>query len=203
MKSLLASLTLVFGIGAWAANAIAQPAPSQLRTDPGPAAASKIDGDAITEANREDIAEMIRIADAIDAAVDGKDWRAARTYFTKDVNADFNSLDGSTPGTIPARQLLNGWASNLTEDKTSFHMRSNHRVTFFREDEAVMLSHGYAWNRLEAGAAPENGANAFWEMWGNYTHVFVRTPKGWKVNGMKFDLTAERGNPYVRNTPGS
>ena len=202
MKISVASLT-VAGTLLVASVVQAQEDPAEILVSQEPAAATKIDGDVITVQNRIDIAEMIRIADALDSAIDAKKWGVARKMFTNNVNADFNSLDGSAPETMPSRQLVNNWAGNFTKNKTSFHMRSNHRVTFFSDDEAVMLSHGYAWNRLASGASPENGANAFWEMWGNYTHVFQRTPQGWKVNGIKFDLTAERGNPYVRNTPGS
>ncbi len=198
MKSPLAPLAILAGFAlSFATAGLAQDA------QPAPAPEPSIGGDTITEQNQRDIAEMIRIADAIDSAVDAKDWRAARSFFEANIIADFNSLDGSAPGPMTSQQLVNGWASNLTENKTSFHMRSNHRVTFFSETEAVMLSHGYAWNRLLAGAEPENGNDAFWEVWGNYTHAFVRTSKGWKVNGIKMEMTAERGNPYVRNTPGS
>ena len=71
-----------------------------------------------------------------------------------------------------------------------------------RPDSAVMLSHGYAWNRLEAGALEENGGNPLWEVWGTYEHRFERTADGWRVNAMTFNATAQRGNDYVRDTPG-
>jgi hypothetical protein len=150
-----------------------------------------------------DRAEMIRIADALDAAVDAKDWPAARSFFAETITVDFTSLTGGDPATIPADALIAGWSGNLTADKTSFHLRGNHRITFEGTDAATMHSHGYAWNRLEAGAPPENGGEALWEVWGNYTHDFARTDEGWRITGMVFDATAERGNPFVRNTPGS
>ncbi len=149
-----------------------------------------------------DQAEMIRIADAIDAAVDAKDWPLARSYFTDEITVDFTSLVGGEPATIPADGLIAGWSGNLTAEKTSFHLRGNHRVTFTGEDSAVMLSHGYAWNRMERGALEENGGNPLWEVWGTYEHGFERTGEGWKVNAMTFTATAERGSEFVRNTPG-
>ena len=149
-----------------------------------------------------DRAEMIRIADAIDAAVDAKDWPLARSYFTDEITVDFTSLVGGEPATIPADGLIAGWSGNLTAEKTSFHLRGNHRVTFTGEDGAVMLSHGYAWNRMERGALEENGGNPLWEVWGTYEHGFERTGEGWKVNAMTFTATAERGSEFVRNTPG-
>ncbi|MEM8541804.1 MAG: nuclear transport factor 2 family protein, partial [Pseudomonadota bacterium] len=92
---------------------------------------------------------------------------------------------------------------NLTAEKASFHLRGNHRVTFDGADAASMLSHGYAWNRMERGALEENGGNPLWEVWGTYEHRFERTDDGWKVNFMAFYATAERGSEFVRNTPGN
>ena len=159
-------------------------------------------GEPVTMETLVDRAEMIRIADAIDAAVDAKDWTAARAFFTDEISVDFTSLTGGEPAVIPADALISGWAANLTEDKESFHLRGNHRITFEGADAAVMQSHGYAWNRMEAGALPENGGEALWEVWGTYEHEFARTERGWRVNAMTFIATAERGSEFVRNTPG-
>ncbi|MEO0653431.1 MAG: nuclear transport factor 2 family protein [Pseudomonadota bacterium] len=167
------------------------------------AASPAFAADPITTETLVDHAEMIRIADSIDAAVDAKDWDRARSYFTDTIDVDFTSLVGGDPATIPADALIAGWSGNLTAEKTSFHLRGNHRIRFDGPDSAVMDSHGYAWNRMEAGALPENGGEALWEVWGTYTHGFERGGDGWKVNAMTFTATAERGNPYVRNTPGS
>ncbi|MEO0918603.1 MAG: nuclear transport factor 2 family protein [Pseudomonadota bacterium] len=165
--------------------------------------AADIAGDPVTLDTLVDRAEMIRIADAIDAAVDAKDWDAARAMFTDEIRVDFTSLVGGEPASIPSDALIAGWSANLTAEKESFHLRGNHRITFEGEDAAIMQSHGYAWNRMEAGALPENGGEALWEVWGTYEHGFERTENGWRVNAMTFTATAERGSEYVRNTPGS
>lgn len=148
-------------------------------------------------------AEMIRIADALDAAVDAKDWVLARSFFTDTIDVDFTSLIGGDPATIPADALIDGWSANLTDEKASFHLRGNHRVTFEDDGRATMLSHGYAWNRMERGALTENGGDALWEVWGTYIHGFVATDVGWKIDAMTFTATAQRGNAFVRDTPGS
>ncbi|GFE64801.1 nuclear transport factor 2 family protein [Litoreibacter roseus] len=150
-----------------------------------------------------EVAEMTRIANAIDSAVDAKNWDVARSYFTDTIDVDFTSLVGGEPATIPADALIAGWSGNLSAEKTSFHLRGNHDVVFTSEDSAVMHSHGYAWNRMERGALEENGGNDLWEVWGTYEHSFVQTDAGWKVDGMTFNATAQRGNAFVRDTPGS
>ncbi|MEM8751044.1 MAG: nuclear transport factor 2 family protein [Pseudomonadota bacterium] len=172
---------------------------------PVPAVATDISfaGTPVTAETLVDQAEMIRVADALDAAVDAKNWKLARSFFTDEIRVDFTSLVGGEPATIPADALIAGWSANLTAEKTSFHLRGNHRITRHDDATATMLSHGYAWNRMERGAQPENGGEALWEVWGTYLHAFERTDDGWKIKAMTFNATAERGNAFVRNTPGS
>ncbi len=165
--------------------------------------AGNLAGDSVTPDSVAATMEIVRIADALDAAVDAKDWRLARSFFTDQIEVDFTSLTGGEPAKIPADGLIEGWSANLTAEKTSFHLRGNHRVTWTDGQSATLLSHGYAWNRLERGALPENGGNPLWEVWGTYEHRFVRTPEGWRVQFMGFYATAERGNEFVRNTPGN
>ena len=66
----------------------------------------------------------------------------------------------------------------------SFHLRSNHLVSFQGEN-ASMVSHGYAWNK--------DGSGGFWEVWGIYEHGFERTAEGWRINRFVFRMTHERG----------
>lgn len=168
-----------------------------------PATAETAAGTQITAETLVAHAEMIRIADALNAAVDAKDWTLARSFFTDEITVDFTSLVGGEPATIPADGLIAGWSGNLTVEKTSFHLRGNHRITFESESAAMMVSHGYAWNRMERGALPENGGNPMWEVWGTYEHSFTLTEEGWCIDAMSFFATAERGNAFVRNTPGN
>ncbi|MEM9522884.1 MAG: nuclear transport factor 2 family protein [Pseudomonadota bacterium] len=169
----------------------------------GSAGTGTISGDVVTIEALTDVTEMTRIADVIDAAVDAKNWPLARSYFTDEITVDFTSLVGGEPVTIPADGLIAGWARNLTAEKESFHLRGNHRIAFDGPDAATMLSHGYAWNRMERGALDENGGDPLWEVWGIYEHRFTRTDEGWKVNFMSFHATAERGSAFVRDTPGN
>lgn len=180
------------------ALAVALPLTSNAQT-----AEPALQGSPVTAETLVDQAEMTRIADSLDAAVDAKDWVLARSLFTDEIDVDFTSLVGGEPTTIPADGLIAGWSANLTAEKTSFHLRGNHRITFTGADSAVMHSHGYAWNRMERGALAENGGNPLWEVWGTYVHGFERVDGTWKINAMTFTATAERGSAFVRNTPGS
>ncbi|RWB56133.1 nuclear transport factor 2 family protein [Mesorhizobium sp.] len=138
---------------------------------------------------------VIRIADAIDRAVDAQDWKLARSYFADYVAADFSSLSGQPAATIASDDLIGAWAANLKGSKTSLHLRTNHQVAI-EGDKATVLSNGYAWNRMEGNGDP------LWEVWGTYEHRLTRSAAGWKVDGFTFRMTHERGNPWVKATPG-
>src|SRR5262245_40924526 len=79
-------------------------------------------------ARRADEAAIIRIANEIDMAVDGKDWAKARSFFADDVRVDFTSLIGGQPAVAKADDLISGWRANLGPKKTSLHLRGNHVV---------------------------------------------------------------------------
>lgn len=138
--------------------------------------------------------QVIRITNAIDVAVDRKDWVKARSFFADKLRADFTSLTGGEPAVIKADDLIAGWKANLGPAKKSLHLRGNHLVTI-DGDSATVYSHGYAWNKMEGNGDP------LWEVWGNYTHEMRRTAEGWKVTAFTFVMTHERGNMWVKTTP--
>lgn len=137
---------------------------------------------------------VTRIPTEIEVAVDRKDWQRARFFFSKEVRVDFSTLSGAPPATILADDLINAWSTNLGPKKYSHHQRGNTLVSL-NGDTATVYSQGYAWNKMEGNGEP------LWEVWGNYTHELRKTKLGWKVTAMTFEMTHERGNMWVKNTP--
>ncbi|MEM9027376.1 MAG: nuclear transport factor 2 family protein [Pseudomonadota bacterium] len=135
-----------------------------------------------------------RVPTEIEIAVDRKDWVRARSFFADTIRVDFSSLSGQPPATIKADDLIKAWSTNLGPKKQSHHQRGHGLVTI-NGDTAVIYSQGYAWNRMEGKGDP------LWEVWGNYTHKLQRTPDGWKVTDFTFEVTHQRGNTWVRDTP--
>ena len=135
-----------------------------------------------------------RVPTEIEVAVDAKDWMRARSFFAAEIRVDFSSLGGGPPATVAADDLIAAWAANLGPQKHSHHQRGHGLVTL-QGDRATIYSQGYAWNRMEGNGEP------LWEVWGNYTHELERMPQGWKVTAMTFEMTHQRGNPWVRDTP--
>lgn len=138
---------------------------------------------------------LVRLVDRIDRAVDAQDWKLARGFFADRVRIDFSSLSGQPETTISADDLIAGWAGNLKGSKTSLHLRTNHDVVI-GGDRATVKSNGYAWNRMEGNGDP------LWEVWGTYTAEMVRSQSGWEVDAFAFHKTHERGNEWVKTTPG-
>lgn len=136
--------------------------------------------------------EVRRIIDEIDNSCDLKDWDRCRSYFADEVDVDFVSLSGGDAARIKADDLIEAWRTNLFEDKKTFHQRGNHVIDIVG-DRAHVFSKGYAFNMIEEG--PVSG---MWEVWANYTHTLVRESSGWKVNGLKLDVAATRGDDNVR-----
>ncbi len=171
---------LLLAVCLTAAPASAQTTSAQGRTAMDPAVARLLDEAAIA-----------RVADALDAAVDAKDWALARSFFMDEIAVDFSSMGAGPPTTMKADDLIGAWRRNLFAEKASFHLRGNHRAEV-SGDKAVLRSHGYAWNRY-----PKLAPDDLWEVWGFYTYDLVRTPAGGKIARFVFDATHQRGNPAV------
>lgn len=149
-------------------------------------------GDRVTSANAAEVQELIRIADTLDAAIDAKNWDAAAGLFFEQVLVE---LPGAAPIAMSGVELAALWSRNFGTSKTSLHLRTNHRV-HIAGDTARLDSHGYAWNRLEGNGEP------LWEVWGTYVHNFTRSGGDWRISGFAFTVLHERGNDWVRATPG-
>lgn len=145
------------------------------------------------EQNASDEAVIRRVVDEIDNSCDLKQWKRCRSYFTDEIEVDFESLSGDKPAKILSDDLINAWKTNLFEDKKTYHQRSNHSIKI-DGDEAEVFSKAYAFNLLETGEV-----TGLWEVWGNYTHKLIKTETGWKCSAMKLDVIHQRGDERVRN----
>jgi hypothetical protein len=146
----------------------------------------------LTEQKIADELAIRLVVDEIDNACDAKDWEKCRSYFMDEVAVDFTSLAGGEPANISAEDLIDGWKTNLFAEKKTYHQRGNHRIEI-DGDSATVFSKAYAFNLLESGEFA-----GLWEVWGNYTHDFVRTETGWKCSAMKLEVIHQRGDERVR-----
>jgi hypothetical protein len=136
--------------------------------------------------------QIMTVIDAIDNAVDAKDWAQARSYFTDIIYVDFSSLGGGKPAEIQADDLIAAWQTNLYAGKQSFHLRGSHAISINGET-ATDYSKGYAINTIDEG--PVTG---IWEIWANYSYTLVRAGDDWKVTGMSVYKVQTRGDDRIR-----
>jgi len=137
----------------------------------------------------EDRVAVIELSNALDAAVDAKDWTTARSYFTDEIEVAMGDGAGES---MPADDLIGSWETYLYEGKPSYHLRGGHRVTFEDADTGVVESQGYAWNLIEGFEGGE-----LWEVWGSYAFDVVRTEDGWRLASFAFAPHHTRGNDAV------
>ena len=133
---------------------------------------------------------IITAVNALDAAVDDKDWKAVRDLLLDEVSI---ALPNEEPATVPADELVERWRASLHEDKTSFHLRGGERVTFDGADSAVLRSRAHLWQRLPGIAGDDR-----YERWADYHHELDRTDDGnWRVRHLGYVTRLEQGNLAV------
>ncbi len=102
----------------------------------------------------------------------------------------------SLAATIASDDLIGTWAGNLEGQQDQPAPAHQPPGCHRWRTRATVSSNGYAWNRMEGNGDP------LWEVWGTYEHHLTRSDAGWKVDGFTFRMTHERGNPWVKATPG-
>lgn len=137
--------------------------------------------------------QIQHVIDALDNAVDNKDWAKARTYFTERIYTDFSTLNGGEPAEMPADQLIQAWEKDLYVDKKTCHIRGNHETTLIDENTASDFSKAYAINAIDKGEV-----TGIWEVWGNYIYTLMKEGEDWKITGMSLYVIETRGDDAIR-----
>jgi 3-phenylpropionate/cinnamic acid dioxygenase small subunit len=140
-------------------------------------------------ADRQDVVDtIVRYASALDA----KDWAAARSCFTDEIEADYADLRGSGPERLAAQAFVDLRRRALEGLKTH-HMSTNHLVTLDGDRAScvsAMLIH-----RLD----PRRRSDNTFDTLAHYTHDLVRTARGWRIARVQQRVAWNRGNPAVHS----
>lgn len=148
-------------------------------------------GTQITPENTADVLEIQRIADAMSNALDAKDWVLVRSFTTETVETSIGPDDVVA---VPADEMVAGFERGLSsEEIATQHMRTNQRIHFISEDEAVMYSTGLVVARTHPGGDyAADGGSLLVENWIRYEQGLVRTPDGWKINRIQSEYFATK-----------
>lgn len=119
---------------------------------------------------------------------DNKEWEKCRSLFLNEVELNISSPNGGKAGKYFADDLINQLKMNLSEKRKTY--RTIGQQTFeINNNMASVFSRKYVFHRLEDCEEQE-----FWEIWGSYTHFFVKTENGWKCSGIKLLINSQSEN---------
>lgn len=131
---------------------------------------------------------IMEVVNSIAVDTDLRDWAAVRACFADDVAVDYTSLNGGSPATMPASDLIAGWQATLDGFQATHHKLTNHRISIL-SDTATCLVYVHATHYL-----PNPFGGALWTVGGHYSYDLIRTAQGWKVRSMTFTATWGDGN---------
>lgn len=137
------------------------------------------------EAEKRKIQETVT---GIFVSTDSRDWSGVERNFNETVMLDYTSLAGGEPASLTPTQITESWKTVLPGFDHTHHAISNFNITI-DHDEAVVSHYGEAEHFIDL----KKGEN-IWKVVGTYNHHLIRTPNGWKVDRMKFNLKYMDGN---------
>lgn len=130
--------------------------------------------------------QVVALLKKLPAAADGRDWKGVRAVFADEVDVDYASVSGGTPGKVKADDLVKGWEAGLGKFKRTKHNFSDFAVTLDGKHQATATFTGIATHETADGKR--------WTCGGDYTYRLTRTPDGWRAVAAKFDMKWEQGD---------
>lgn len=136
---------------------------------------------------RPDVADRLEIEDVVGAVslfADLGDYDSAAKMFTPDATFDYSGIMGPEAANIGLKQYWDDVKAFVPGFETTHHQASNFDVRV-DGDKATCTSMVRAFLRI-GDKSFENG--------GVYHHRFVRTPKGWRITWLTYELRFEKGD---------
>jgi hypothetical protein len=134
--------------------------------------------------------QLTAIVDAMFVAFEERDWARFPDLLADEVDLDHTSL-GAPRVRLRAPELIDRWRAALHERKKNFHLLSRFH-TDIADEQATVWFNCYAANVLD-----ESLGGGVWEVWGRHVITFCRTVSGWRVAGMRFVASHDRGDERV------
>lgn len=119
--------------------------------------------------------------------IDGRRWADLRALFDEEVETDYTSLFGGSPGKQPADALLAGWRAALQRVATQ-HLLGPIEV---RLSGATASASCHVRALHHAAGAP---GGETWDVLGHYVFDLVRRGPGWRIAKMKLETFIQTGN---------
>ena len=135
--------------------------------------------------------QVIDVVNGIVISVDHRKWEVCRSYFIDEPFIDYRSLSGQPGSKVKAADLVKGWSDFLSKLKFTQHFITNHDVKI-GGNTATCYSYVRGIHSL-----PYAEGGDLWDVYGTYDHELIKTPSGWKVSKMVFNLLYQEGNKNI------
>jgi len=126
------------------------------------------------------------------SALDAKDWTAARSCFTDEVESDYGDLRGTGAERLSADAFVD-LRRRALERLTTHHASTNHLVTL--DGDRATCASAMLIHRLDPARAADNTFDTL----AHYTHTLVRTPHGWRISRVRQAVAWNRGNAAIHS----
>lgn len=129
--------------------------------------------------------EMIDAVTSVAAGADRGDWPRVRQAFADTVTLDYSSLWGGEAQMLAADAVIEQWSGFLPGFDKTLHLLTNHTLTHYDGDAAILEADFQAAHRIE---------DQMWVLMGHYTYGLKKTGDAWKVESLTMDWTHETGD---------
>lgn len=144
-------------------------------------------------ATSDPIADRLAISDIIiryATALDTRDWTLLRSILSDRVRIDYTSFDPDLDLEMDAAEWVHRVRGLAGFDATQ-HLSTNHRH-HIDGDTATCISYMHAGHFLK-----HEGRDYACFLYGYYTSDLVRSADGWRVCGVRLNITARHGDERV------
>ena len=141
----------------------------------------------------EDRLAILELIGRLVLALDGRDWDALGQLFTDTVYSDRTSLLGGEPVTVGRAEFVDGWRQTLQNLDAVHHLITCHVITL-DGDLATCAA-----NMQGTHVYANHSGGPIWTVGGRHDYQLQRTPGGWRIAGLTFNLQWATGNMNIVN----
>ncbi len=146
-----------------------------------------------TSTETEDRLAIIELIGRLVLVLDARDWDALGQLFTDPVYSDRTSLLGGEPVTVDRADFVAGWRQTLQNLDAVHHLITCHVVTL-DGDRATCSA-----NMQGTHVYTNHSGGPVWTVGGRHDYQLERTPDGWRIAGLTFNLQWATGNMNIVN----
>ncbi|WP_462251781.1 nuclear transport factor 2 family protein [Ekhidna sp.] len=129
-----------------------------------------------------------KVVTQVFVSTDNQKWTSVEDAFNDQVLLDYTSMAGGEPAHLSPSQITDSWKTILPGFDHTHHALSNFNIEI-NGTEATVSHYGNADHFIDL----KNDKDV-WTVVGTYDHHLLKTPSGWKIDQMKFNLKYMDGN---------